>query len=159
MIDFQDSLSLALIIKNNVAQDRPNALIAVTSNPGTKDDHYIAFVQRVYADANDLNSFVGYISYRYKEVRRKSKRSFLPEFSSIEILNPDFKSYDPPRKFHFHVEKVDQANQSYLSALADLALSGIVDKNAQDEYFAQRLGEYVLAEAYQDILGLIDRRF
>ena len=159
MIDFQDSLSLALIIKNNVAQDRPNAVIAVTSNPGTSDDHYVALVQRVYADGNDLNSFVGYISYRYKEVRRKSKRSFLPEFSSIEILNPDFQSYNPPRKFHFHVDKVDQANPSFQQAFADLASSGITDKDAQDKYFAQKLGEYVLTEVYQEVLGLIDRRF
>ena len=116
-INYQDPLHLAVMVQGRLSVDRPDALVVITSNPGEDDKHYIALVQRVYSNKNDLNSFVGYITYRYREVRFRKKESYLPAFSSIEIRDADFNEYNPPVKIHFDPKKV-QAEDSNLYLLS-----------------------------------------
>ena len=161
LVDYQDPLAIALMIKANLSQDRPNALVVLTSNPGQNKDHYIALVQRVYADKNDLNSFVGYITYRYNDVKRKAKKTFLPEFSSIEIRDSDFYLFDPPLKTHFFPAKVEQTDpQRYASAEAVTSanLNSAVSQAMRDDYLAQTIGQDALMEVYDNVLALIDGR-
>lgn len=159
LVDYQDPLALALLIKANLLQDRPDALVVLTSNPGTVKDHYVALVQRVYADKNDLTSFKGYITYRYKNVKIKSKTAFLPEFSSIEVLNRDFMPYDPPLKTHFHPDKVSVSAPSRFSA-AQTAVSAQLPPNAplsqREDLLFQWIGENALMEVYDRVVKLID---
>lgn len=155
-ISYQNPLHLAVIVQGRLAVDRPNALVVVTSNPGEDDKHYIALIQRVYADKNNLQTFVGYITYRLCEVRFWRKRAFLPELSSMELRNADFNEYNPPVKVHFHRKKVELEDpQLYLEAGASTAGSGLQDKEAY-EFFGEELGKGAFEKAYSKILDLID---
>lgn len=158
MVDFQDPICLALIIKNNLLTDRPKALLTLTSNPGREDDHYIALVLRVYRDKDNLTDFAGYITFRYNEVRWRPKTSACPKFSSIELRNPSFDCYVPAMKFHFLPKKVDPKSLSYVKAERDATLAGITGDVASSDYFAQKLGGYVLTDVYRKLLDLIDRK-
>lgn len=155
-ISYQNPLHLAVMVQGRLAVDRPNALVVVTSNPGEDDKHYIAIIQRVYADKNNLQTFVGYITYRFCEVKYKQKRAFLPELSSMELRDKDFNEYNPSVKIHFHPRKVGLEDaQLYLEAGASTAGSGLKGQEA-DEFFAEELGKGAFEKAYSKILDLID---
>lgn len=155
-ISYQNPLHLAVMVQGRLAVDRPNALVVVTSNPGEDDKHYIAIIQRVYADKDNLKTFVGYITYRFCEVKYKQKRTFLPELSSMELRDEDFNEYNPPVKIHFHPRKVGSEDpQLYLEAGASTAGSGLTGKEA-NEFFAEEVGKGAFEKAYAKILDLID---
>lgn len=155
-ISYQNPLHLAVMVQGRLSVDRPDALVVVTSNPGEDDKHYIALVQRVYSKKDDLNSFKGYVTYRFCEVKYKQKRSFLPELSSMELRNADFDEYNPPVKIHFHPRKVGSEDpQLYLEAGASTAGSGLQGAEA-NEFFAEELGKGAFEKAYAKILNLID---
>lgn len=155
-ISFQDPLHLAVMVQGRLAVDRPDALVVVTSNPGEDDKHYIAIIQRVYSDKNNLKTFVGYITYRLCEVKYRQKRTFLPELSSMELRDGDFNEYNPAIKVHFHPRKVGSEDpQLYLEAGASTAASGLQGKEA-NEFFAEELGKGAFEKAYAKILDLID---
>jgi len=159
MVDFQNPLCLALIIENNLLTDRPQALLDLTSNPGKADDHYIALTLRVYRNKDNLTDFAGYITFRYNEVRWRPKTLERPKFSSIEFRNPSFDCYVPEKKFHFLPKKVDPKNPNYIKAETDATLAGITGDVTHSDYFAQKLGGYVLADVYRELLNLIDGKF
>lgn len=154
--NYQNPIHLAVIIEGQLATDRPSALICPTSNPGDKNEHYNCLVFRVYSDKNDLNSFKGYLTFRYNEVYRKKKTQALPTFSSIEIRDSDFNSYVPPKKVHFDINKfmtdfptqgamlVVQASQAGGTSVEQLARLG------------QLVGESALKHLYPMLLNLID---
>lgn len=155
-ISYQDPLHLAVMVQGRLSVDRPGALVAVTSNPGESDKHYIAIVQRVYSAKSNLQTFVGYITYRFCEVRFWRKNAFLPRLSSMELRDCNFNEYNPPIKIHFHRDKVAKEDpQLYLEAGAAAAASGLSGEEA-DKLFEEEIGERAFEKAYAKILDLID---
>jgi hypothetical protein len=158
-INYQDPLHLAVMVQGRLSVDRPHALTVVTSNPGEDDKHYIALVQRVYSNKNDLSSFVGYITYRYREVRFRKKESYLPAFSSIEIRDADFNEYNPPVKIHFDPKKVQAEDgnlyqKANLTAVAAALPGGGVD----DDLLRNEIGKGAFEKVYAKVLDLIDHK-
>lgn len=158
-INYQDPLHLAVMVQGRLSVDRPHALTVVTSNPGEDDKHYIALVQRVYSNKNDLSSFVGYITYRYREVRFRKKESYLPAFSSIEIRDADFNEYNPPVKIHFDPKKVQAEDgnlyqKANLTAVAAALPGGGVD----DNLLRNEIGKGAFEKVYAKVLDLIDHK-
>ena len=153
-IDYLNPVHLAVAIEGQLAIDRPNALICPTSNPGEASQHYIALALRVYSDKNDLKSFKGYIAFRYKDVRFSRKTEKLPSFSSIELLDDEFRCFTPPKKTHFRPDKVSfEDTPLYNASMAACSdPSGNVDAKA----FEQLLAEQCLRKSYQAILDLVD---
>lgn len=157
-ISFQDPLHLAVMVQGRLAVDRPDALVVLTSNPGEEAEHYIALIQRVYSNKNDLTSFVGYITYRYRNVEHWSKRKFLPKFSSMELRGQNFDAYNPPVKFHFREDLIGSEDPViYIEAGAATAGSGLTGDD-KDRFFREQIGERVFDKAYSKILDLIDGR-
>ena len=156
-VNYQNPLHLAAIIEGSLSVDRPNAHLAVTSNPGTDDDHYIALVQRVYRDKGCLADFAGYITYRFREVKRNRKTQYLPVFSSIEIRDYDFQPLNPPVKVHFNPDKAEKDDPAFFAAQQQ---SFIPDpaKSEGENYidFSQSLGKAALGLIYKSILDLVD---
>ena len=156
-VNYHNSVHLAAIIEGQLAQDRPNAIIVPTSNPGKDDEHYIGLVMRVYADGSNLNTFKGYVTFRYCEVKRKAKVLFLPVLSSIELRDEDFNPFPTPVKIHFEPNKVQTEDAlAWTQALTEANASGIVDLRQKEEFFMSKLGEGRLNVAYEKILDLID---
>lgn len=158
-INYQDPLHLAVMVQGRLSVDRPHALVVITSNPGEDDKHYIALVQRVYSNKNDLSSFVGYITYRYREVRFRKKESYLPAFSSIEIRDADFNEYNPPVKIHFDPKKVQAEDgnlyqKANLTAVAAALPGGGVD----DNLLRNEIGKGAFDKVYAKVLDLIDHK-
>lgn len=153
-INYLNPVHLAVAIEGQLAVDRPNALICPTSNPGEASQHYVALALRVYSDKNDLKSFKGYITFRYKEVRFSKKTEKLPPFSSIELLDDEFRSFTPPKKIHFRPDKVafddTHLHNACMAACSDP--SGNVDAKA----FEQLLAKECLRKAYLAIRDMID---
>lgn len=158
-INYQDPLHLAVMVQGRLSVDRPHALVVVTSNPGEDDKHYIALVQRVYSNKNDLSSFVGYITYRYREVRFRKKESYLPAFSSIEIRDADFNEYNPPVKIHFDPKKV-QAEDSNLYQKANLTAVAVAlpGGGVDDNLLRNEIGKGAFDKVYAKVLDLIDHK-
>lgn len=157
-ISYQDPLHLAVMVQGRLSVDRPNALVVATSNPGEDDKHYIAIIQRVYSNKDNLQTFAGYITYRLCEVRYKQKRNFLPRLSSMELRDCEFNEYKPPIKVHFHRDKVAKEDpQLYLEAGAATAESGLQGDEA-DRLFEEKIGELAFEKAYAKILDLVDRK-
>lgn len=158
-INYQDPLHLAVMVQGRLSVDRPDALVVITSNPGEDDKHYIALVQRVYSDKNDLSSFVGYITYRYREVRFRKKEAYLPAFSSIEIRDADFNEYNPPVKIHFDPKKV-KAEDSNLYQKANLAAvaAAFPGGGVDDNLLRDEIGRGAFEKAYTKVLDLIDHK-
>lgn len=158
-INYQDPLHLAVMVQGRLSVDRPHALVVITSNPGEDDKHYIALVQRVYSDKNDLNSFVGYITYRYREVRFRKKESYLPAFSSVEIRDADFNEYNPPVKIHFDPKKV-KAEDTNLYQKANLAAvaAALPGGGVDDNLLRDEIGKGAFEKVYAKILDLIDHK-
>lgn len=156
-VDYQNAVHLAAIIEGQLSTDRPDAAIMPTSNPGSESEHYIGLVMRVYSDKNNLHTFRGYITFRYCEVKRKAKISFLPLFSSIELRDTDFKPFPTPVKVHFAPLKVQTDDSiQYLDAVTEVANSGVTDAMEKEALFRSKIGESSLKKIYAKILDLID---
>ena len=157
-INYQDPLHLAVMVQGRLSVDRPDALVIVTSNPGEGNEHYIGLIQRVYSNKNDLKTFVGYIAYRYCEVKYKKKREHLPVFSSIELRNADFDEYKPSVKVHFLDYKVNNEDPKiYQEAETVVAASGLIGDDAH-KLLANEIGKRVFEKAYAKILDFIDHK-
>lgn len=156
-INYQDPLHLAVMVQGRLSVDRPNALVVVTSNPGEDDKHYIGLVQRVYANKDELRSFVGYITYRYREVRFRNKEVCLPTFSSMEIRDKDFKEYNPSVKIHFDPKKVEiEDNNLYQKANLAAAAAALPGGGVDENLLRDEVGKGAFDKAYAKILDLID---
>ena len=166
---YGDPLLLAPLIKKKIEQDRPDALIALTSNPGKEADHYIGLALRVYQRRDNLSTFEGYIVFRFNEVKWRKKTTNLPEFSSIELRDHDFNEFNPPKKIHFHPVKV-AAEEPYLEhrVLADAknhlqkisSLTNTAPTNDDLRDVVRNFTAYErLGVVYPMILDLIDGKF
>jgi len=156
-IDYQNAVHLAVIIEGQLSIDRPQAAVVPTSNPGCENEHYIGLVMRVYSDKSDLSTFRGYIAFRYCEVKYKTKVSYLPRFSSIELRNPDFDPFPTPVKVHFAPSKVkDDDGVQYADAVAEVANSGITAALEREALLHSKIGEGSLKKVYAKILDLVD---
>lgn len=151
--NYQNPLHLAIIMEGQLEADRPDALLCVTSNPGEKDEHYNCLVLRVYSDKNDLNSFKGYVTFRYNEVKYRKKTEVLPEFSSIEIRDGQFNPFTPQRKIHFCLRKY---GNDYPTDFANLAVQASATPGDQTANLLQAVGQTALKKAYQLLLDLVD---
>lgn len=159
-VNYQNPLHLAVIIEGMLAVERPQALLVLTSNPGDKSESYNALVLRVYRDANDLNSFVGYIAFRYNAVYRFKKTTALPTFSSIECRDYDFKPFPTPRKIHFDPRKAElESPQEWLQASFEASqntVASVANADPYMDFFSNKLGELLLKKAKPMILDFID---
>lgn len=166
---YGDPLYLATLLKQQIKEDRPDALVALTSNPGKEADHYIGLALRVYQRQDNLFTFKGYIVFRFNEVKWKRKTSNLPEFSSIELRDRDFNEFNPPKKIHFHPVKVAAEDphlehqvlvdaKSYLQKISSFTNTAPTNDDLRD--IVRNFTAYArLGNIYPTILDLIDGKF
>ena len=163
-ISYRNILHLGVLIESQLKIDRPDYQLEPTSNPGEDSEHYIGLVQRIYkirdvtlpngTTGKTVDKFIGYIVYRFNEVRFRPKRMNLPVFSSIEVRDEDFNVLPIPIKIHFDKKKVTNEDPSYVAkADADAAQQGLGIAAALQAFWKGRL-----EIAYAAILNYIDSR-
>ena len=163
-ISYRNVLHLGVLIQSQLKADRPDYWLEVTSNPGEESEHYIGLVQRIYkmksltlkdgTPVKVIDKFVGYITYRFNEVRRSRKITSFPVFSSIEVRDEDFNPLATPIKVHFDKKKVLKEDPAYVApADADAAQQGLGPRDALQAFWKGRL-----ELAYAAILNYIDNR-
>ena len=127
--DWGDPVCLALLLRQAVTAKNPNVEFYATCNPGNPktgaaDEHYIALCERVYekdpANPNGIGRFVGYVTYRFNEVKYHSKLNTLPELSSIEVRKDDFSRFTDG-KVHFCPRKVQAVEPAVFAAASTKA--------------------------------------
>lgn len=155
LFDLRDPICLAIAIRAKVEALRPETHFYVTCNPGNQkpgepDEHYIALCERVY----EFGRFVGYVTYRFNEVRRQDKRKYLPQLSSVEVRRDDFSRF-PDGKVHFFPDKVAVEDPSVYS-LAKVEATANPSGWGPDYDLADRIGRAQLPKIVQKIVDMID---
>ena len=151
-------------IRAKVEALRPEAHFYVTCNPGTPkpgepDEHYIALCERVYEFIGDQTTpypgrFVGYVTYRFNEVRRQDKRKYLPQLSSVEVRREDFSRF-ANGKVHFCPDKV-KAGDASLYSLAKANAAANPSGWGSDYDLAKEIGKVQLLKIVYKIVDMID---
>lgn len=162
--DYRDPLCLAIAVRAGVLRERPDVQFYVTCNPGdTKpggaDEHYIALCERVYEYKDPVSTpapgrFVGYVTYRMKEVRFHSKLSYLLEVSSIEVRKADFSKF-LNGKVHFAPSKfLGDDSQAYATCMANATANP--SGNGIDFDMATQIGKVGIKLVVEKVLGMLD---
>ena len=162
--DLRDPICVCVAIREKVLEQRPNIHFYVTCNPGNPkpgaaDEHYVALCERVY-DCSDTAAhpwpgrFVGYITYRMKEVRFRRVEDAIPVLSSVELRGDSFSKFSDG-KVHFEVNKVEAEDPQLVQSARAAALAN-PSANGAEYDIAMSVGAKRLEDAVDRVLRMID---